>query len=141
MRHARVEYQLEGDQRIVTYEESGAGEADFPPVPVLLVEVRDAEDADALALLIEKHDRAAPQKPRKRAVKDTTPAAAVAVPATSPGTAARGQEDSPKCVRPGCLFDADKGDTCRDDADASETDKAAWRAARAKPKALSVAHV
>lgn len=38
--------------------------------------------------------------------------------------------DPPKCIRPGCIFDVESGDTCRDDANVIEEQKAEWRKLR-----------
>ena len=70
--------------------------------------------------LIEKADRAAPRKPRKK-------------PTAAPASEPPHKETPPSCIAPSCHFDADGGEVCRDHAGATAEQLAEWRKAR-EPK-------
>jgi hypothetical protein len=109
-------------------------EEDIVTGPCLILPVTDYDDAvEALDTL---------ERSRARKKKDPQPAPVAAAPGAS-GTAGRGQggalPPAPKCIVPGCEYDADTfaatdSDLCRDHASATADEKDAWRAAQENAK-------
>jgi hypothetical protein len=141
VKHARIEYELEGASRVVMFERDGVALMMDGSVPVLIVQVDDAEDADALVAAIEKVDR--PKKARKRATKLPAPAAAATPPPASDGDGARAvvprpADLPPRCSTPECSIEALAGEKfCPVHIAVPDSIKAEWlskSAARTAPK-------